>query len=64
MLYDDTDQRAGGKFARMDLIGLPNQLIVGPRGLANGEIELKNRASGERQTMSIKAAINSLSSGQ
>ncbi len=64
VLYDDTDQRAGGKFARMDLIGLPNQLVVGPRGLANGEIELKNRASGERQSMSIEAAINSLSGGQ
>lgn len=64
VLYDDTDQRAGGKFARMDLIGLPNQLIVGPRGLANGEVELKNRASGERQSMSIEAAINNLSGNQ
>ncbi len=60
VLYDDTDQRAGGKFARMDLIGLPNQLIVGPRGLANGEIELKNRKTGERQSLSIEAAINQL----
>ena len=64
VLYDDTDQRAGGKFARMDLIGLPNQLIVGPRGLANGEVELKNRKSGVRQSMSIEAVINSLSGGQ
>ncbi len=60
VLYDDTDQRAGGKFARMDLIGLPNQLIVGPRGLANGEIELKNRKTGARQSLTIEAAINQL----
>ena len=60
VLYDDTDQRAGGKFARMDLIGLPNQLIVGPRGLANGEVELKDRKTGERQSMTIESAINKL----
>ncbi len=60
VLYDDTNQRAGGKFARMDLIGLPQQLIVGPRGLANGEVELKNRANGERQTVSIDEAVKQL----
>lgn len=49
VLYDDTDERAGAKFANMDLIGLPWQLIVGPRGLENGVVELKNRSSGERQ---------------
>ena len=58
VLYDDTDQRAGAKFARMDLIGLPYQLIAGPRGLANGEVELKNRATGERQTASLDAAVD------
>jgi len=60
VLYDDTNQRAGGKFARMDLIGLPKQLIVGPRGLANGEVELKDRASGDRETMTLDAALNRL----
>jgi prolyl-tRNA synthetase len=64
VLYDDTNQRAGGKFARMDLIGLPKQLIVGPRGLANGEVELKDRASGDRQTMTLDAAVNLLTSGE
>ncbi len=59
-LYDDTDNRAGGKFALADLIGLPWQLIVGPRGLANGEVEIKKRASGERETLSMEAAINRL----
>ncbi len=59
-LYDDTDERAGGKFKNMDLIGLPWQLIVGPRGLKAGEVEVKNRASGERETLSPDAAINML----
>ncbi len=60
VLYDDTDQRAGGKFATADLIGLPWQLVVGPRGVANGEVEIKNRATGERETMTLEAALNRL----
>jgi len=52
VLYDDTDQRAGGKFATADLIGLPWQVIVGPRGVAAGEVEIKNRRTGERETLS------------
>jgi len=60
VFYDDTDERAGAKFATMDLLGLPWQLIVGPRGLENGEVEIKNRASGERQTVSPEAAFNRL----
>ncbi len=63
MLYDDTDQRAGGKFATADLIGLPWQLVVGPRGIANGEVELKNRASGERVSLSVEDALNRLAQG-
>ena len=46
VLYDDRDERAGAKFADMDLIGLPWQILVGPRGVKNGVVELKNRASG------------------
>ncbi|UVK36385.1 proline--tRNA ligase [Mesorhizobium sp. AR10] len=53
VLYDDTDQRPGGKFATADLIGLPWQVIVGPRGVAAGEIEIKNRRTGERETLPI-----------
>lgn len=60
VLYDDTDQRAGGKFATMDLIGLPWQLVVGPRGLASGEVELKARVSDERETMTLEAAVAKL----
>jgi prolyl-tRNA synthetase len=48
VLYDDTAERAGVKFSTMDLIGLPWQIVVGPRGLASGVVEVKNRASGER----------------
>jgi prolyl-tRNA synthetase len=60
VLYDDVDARAGAKFATMDLIGLPWQLIVGPRGAASGEVEIKRRATGERQTLGIDAAVNRL----
>ena len=59
-LYDDTDERAGAKFSAFDLIGLPWQLIVGPRGLAQGQVEIKNRKTGERQTLSPDAALNLL----
>jgi prolyl-tRNA synthetase len=55
VLYDDTDQRPGGKFATADLIGLPWQVIVGPRGVAAGEAEIKNRRTGERETMPLSA---------
>ncbi|MBX3561934.1 MAG: proline--tRNA ligase [Sphingomonas sp.] len=56
-LYDDRDERGGAKFATMDLIGLPWQLVVGPRGLANGMVELKRRATGEREELSIESAL-------
>ncbi|MGB5947853.1 MAG: proline--tRNA ligase [Parvibaculum sp.] len=60
VLYDDTEERAGAKFSNMDLIGLPWQLVVGPRGLKNGVVELKNRATGERVELSPEAALNKL----
>jgi prolyl-tRNA synthetase len=56
-LLDDTDDRPGGKFATMDLIGLPWQLIIGPRGLEAGTVELKRRATGERQSLPLEAAL-------
>ena len=49
MLYDDRDERGGVKLGSMDLIGLPWQLIIGPRGLAQGLVELKNRRTGEKR---------------
>ena len=57
VLLDDTDERPGAKFARMDLIGLPWQVLVGPRGLDSGMVELKHRASGERRELSPAAAV-------
>ncbi len=60
VLYDDRDERAGAKFATMDLIGLPWQVIVGPKGIANGEVEVKRRATGARETVSLEAAVNRL----
>ncbi len=60
VLYDDLDNRAGAKFATMDLIGLPWQIIVGPKGIAAGEVEVKRRATGERETLSIDGAVNRL----
>ena len=56
-LLDDTADRPGAKFATMDLIGLPWQLIIGPKGLAEGNVELKRRATGERQTLPLDAAL-------
>ena len=63
VLLDDREERPGAKFATMDLIGLPWQLVVGPRGLANGVVELKNRRSGEREELSPEAAIARLTGG-
>ncbi|WP_421759925.1 proline--tRNA ligase [Devosia sp.] len=56
-LYDDRDMGAGGKFATADLIGIPYQLIVGPRGLKEGQVEIKHRKSGERETLPVDAAV-------
>ncbi|MEM9616703.1 MAG: proline--tRNA ligase [Pseudomonadota bacterium] len=56
VLYDDTDARAGEKFARMDLIGLPYQVVVGPRGLKDGKIEIKQRSSGAREEQPLEEA--------
>jgi prolyl-tRNA synthetase len=61
VLYDDTEERAGAKFATMDLIGLPWQVLVGPKGLAEGKVEIKRRASGERESITPDEAVNRLS---
>src|SRR5262249_29249965 len=59
-LYDDRDDRPGAKFAATDLVGIPWQLIVGPKGVADGVVELKRRATGERQTVSLDAALKAI----
>jgi prolyl-tRNA synthetase len=57
VLYDDTDQRAGAKFAAADLIGVPWQILVGPKGLADGKIEVKRRSDGARENMSPEDVV-------
>jgi prolyl-tRNA synthetase len=60
VLYDDTDGRAGAKFASADLIGIPWQVIVGPRGAAEGTVEVKKRATGERDVIKIDELLATL----
>ncbi len=56
-LYDDRSERAGGKFATMDLVGLPWRITVGPRGLKNGVVELTSRRTGESEEMPPEQAV-------
>ncbi|MEA2931003.1 MAG: prolyl-tRNA synthetase, partial [Hyphomicrobiales bacterium] len=57
VLYHDRDERPGAKFAAADLIGIPWQIMVGPRGLATGQVEVKRRADGERMMLSPADAV-------
>ena len=59
-LYDDRNERAGGKFATMDLIGLPWRITVGPRGLKNGVVELTSRRTGESEELPPQEAVKKL----
>jgi prolyl-tRNA synthetase len=56
-LLDDRDERPGAKFASLDLVGVPWQLIVGPKGVAEGTVEIKRRATGERQSLPLDQAL-------
>ena len=56
ILYDDRDERPGAKFATLDLIGLPWQILVGPKGLAEGRVEVKRRQTGERELLTPQEA--------
>jgi prolyl-tRNA synthetase len=60
VLYDDRDESPGAKFAAMDLIGLPHQLVLGPRGLEKGVVEVKERRSGTREELAPAAALKRL----
>jgi prolyl-tRNA synthetase len=60
VLYDDTDQRPGAKFATADLIGVPWQVLIGPKGLAAGTLEVKKRADGSRENLSPAATLDLL----
>jgi len=59
-LYDDRDDRPGAKFAATDLVGIPWQLVVGPKGVAEGVVELKRRATGEKQSLPLDAALKAI----
>ncbi len=60
VLYHDLDERPGAKFAAADLIGVPCQVMIGPRGLAEGKVEVKKRADGSRESScSVEAAHRS-----
>ena len=60
VLYHDTDERPGAKFATADLIGIPWQILVGPKGLADGQVELKRRADGSRTMLTPADAVAQL----
>jgi prolyl-tRNA synthetase len=60
VLYDDRDDRPGAKFATADLIGIPWQVLVGPKGLAEGKVELKRRSDGSRELLSPADALHRL----
>jgi len=57
VLHDDRDIRPGGKFADMDLIGIPWQVIVGPKSLSAGKAELKNRRTGQREELALDQVV-------
>ena len=61
VLYDDTDQRPGGKFATADLIGIPWQVLIGPKGLAEGKVEIKKRSDGSREFLSLDETLKRFS---
>ena len=63
-VLDDRDERPGAKLASIDLIGIPWQIVVGPRGMANGVVEVKNRASGEAVELSPESALNMVTAGR
>ena len=60
VLYDETRARPGEKFARMDLIGLPYQIVIGPRGLENNEAEVKRRTDGARETLPVEKVVSAI----
>jgi len=60
VLYHDLDERPGAKFAVADLIGIPWQVLIGPKGLAEGKVELKRRADGTRELVSPAEAVERL----
>jgi prolyl-tRNA synthetase len=63
VLYDDRDERPGAKFATADLVGIPWQVVVGPKGLADGRVEVKRRATGEKELVPLDGVVARLTRG-
>ena len=63
-LYDDTSERPGAKFSTMELIGVPELIVVGPKGVKAGVVELRNRKSGASEEMTLEAALNRCLAGR
>jgi prolyl-tRNA synthetase len=63
VLYDDRDERPGAKFATADLVGIPWQVVVGPKGLADGRVEVKRRATGEKELVPLDGVVERLTRG-
>jgi prolyl-tRNA synthetase len=58
VLFDDTAERPGAKFSTMELIGVPELIVVGPKGVKAGVVEFRNRKAGTSEEMTLEAAIN------
>jgi prolyl-tRNA synthetase len=63
-LYDDRDERPGAKLSTLEVIGLPKLLVIGPKGLEKGVVELKDRKTGEKTEFSLEAALNQLTAAR
>jgi prolyl-tRNA synthetase len=63
-LYDDTAERPGAKFSTMELIGVPDLIVVGPKGVKAGVVEYRNRKAGSSEEMTLEAAINRCLAGR
>lgn len=60
VVFDDRNERPGVKFADNDLMGFPYQVIVGKRGLANGTVEVKDRATGDREDIARESLMSTI----
>ena len=60
VLYDDRDERGGAKFATADLIGVPWQVVIGPKGVAAGTVEIKRRGAAAKEETTVAAAVERL----
>jgi prolyl-tRNA synthetase len=63
VLYDDTAERPGAKLSTLELIGVPMAIVIGPKGVKAGVVEVKNRKAGTTQEMSLEAAVNLVAKG-